>query len=91
MYAIRSYYGSYALLAQGMALDPDAPALSFFLRSEDYKAPFTWTQREWFGGITQTANMLRALGLERGDVVAFVLRITSYNVCYTKLLRDGRT
>jgi len=64
---------SYALLAQGMALDPDAPALSFFLRSEDYKAPFTWTQREWFGGITQTANMLRALGLERGDVVAFVL------------------
>jgi acyl-CoA synthetase (AMP-forming)/AMP-acid ligase II len=64
---------TYALLARGAALAPDDNALSFFLRSEDYENPFRWTHREWLGRITQSANMFRRLGLQRDDVVAFVL------------------
>jgi fatty-acyl-CoA synthase len=69
----RSDISTYALLARGAALALDDKALSFFLRSEDYEDPFTWTHREWLGCITQSANMFRRLGLQRDDVVAFVL------------------
>lgn len=64
---------TYALLARGAARAPEATALSFFLESDDYKVPFTWTYRQWLRRITQTANMFRRMGLQRGDVVAFVL------------------
>lgn len=64
---------TYALLSKALAAAPDSPALSFFLRSEDYEHPFVWTQQQWLDCITQTANMFRRLGLQRGDVVAFVL------------------
>lgn len=64
---------TYELLARGARRAPDAPAVSFFLEAADYARPFTWTHGEWFARITQTANLLRRLGLGRGDVVAFVL------------------
>lgn len=66
-------YSTYTLLSEGLSSDPDSLALSFFLRSEDYEKPATWTRREWLGSITKAANMFRRLGLQRGDVVAFVL------------------
>jgi acyl-CoA synthetase (AMP-forming)/AMP-acid ligase II len=68
-----SDYSTYALLSQGLSSAPESTALSFFLRCEDYEKPLTWTQREWLGCITQAANMFRRLGLQRGDVVAFIL------------------
>src|SRR6185369_15781857 len=68
-----SDYSTYALLSRGLLADPESAALSFFLRSEDYEKPFTWTRRQWLGCITQAANMFRRLGLQRDDVVAFVL------------------
>lgn len=64
---------TYDLLTRGAAGAPDAPALSFFLEAADYAQPCTWTHREWLGRITQTANLLRRLGLGRQDVVAVVL------------------
>lgn len=64
---------TYALLKAGLAAAPDSPALSFFLKSEDYENPFVWTQQQWLACITQTANMFRRLGLQRDDVIAFVL------------------
>jgi acyl-CoA synthetase (AMP-forming)/AMP-acid ligase II len=64
---------TYDLLKQGLSSAPESAALSFFLRSEDYEQPFTWNQRQWLGCIMQAANMFRRLGLQRGDVVAFVL------------------
>lgn len=64
---------TYELLAGGARRAPDAPAVSFFLEATDYARPFTWTHSEWFVRITQTANLLRRLGLGRRDVVAFVL------------------
>jgi fatty-acyl-CoA synthase len=64
---------TYDMLAKGLSLQPDAPALSFFLRSDDYRKPFVWTQGQLLADINRTANALRRLGIGRGDVVAFVL------------------
>ena len=64
---------TYALLARGAARNAEANAMSFFLQAAHFRRPFTWSHREWFERITQTANLLRSLGLGREDVVAFVL------------------
>ena len=64
---------TYELLARGAALAPQSPALSFFLTAADYQRPWSWTYGEWLGRITQTANMFRKLGVERQDVIAFVM------------------
>ncbi|MGZ5268975.1 MAG: acyl-CoA synthetase [Ramlibacter sp.] len=64
---------TYGLLERGASRNGQAPAFSFFLYADDFTQPFTWTHREWFRRITQTANLLRKLGLGRRDTVAFVL------------------
>jgi len=64
---------TYELLQRGARRHPDAPALSFFLRTEDHAEPVVWTHREWLSRITQTANALRQLGVHRNDVIAFIL------------------
>ncbi len=64
---------TYEMLAQGAAIAPTAPALSFFLRTKDFRKPFIWTHSELFASITRTANALRQLGIGRNDVVAYVL------------------
>lgn len=64
---------TYALLGRGAARGGEKPALSFFLQAAQFQQPFAWSHREWFARITQTANLLRSLGLGREDVVAFVL------------------
>ena len=64
---------TYELLARGAALAPQSPALSFFLTAADYQRPWSWTYGEWLGRITQTANMFRKLGIQRQDVIAFVM------------------
>jgi acyl-CoA synthetase (AMP-forming)/AMP-acid ligase II len=64
---------TYELLRRGAELDPEAPALSFFLRTEDYASPVVWTYREWMARITQAANAFRQLGVDRDDVIAFIL------------------
>lgn len=64
---------TYQLISRGAALNPDGPALSFFVRTEDHATPARWTHREWLADITRTANMLRRLGVQRDDVVAYVL------------------
>lgn len=64
---------TYGLLLQGARRSPDAPALSFFLRPEDFPHPFAWTHREWMARITQAANLFRRLGIGRGEAVAYVL------------------
>ena len=64
---------TYEMLAQGAAINPSAPALSFFLRTKDFRKPFIWTHSELFAAITRTANALRRLGIGRNDVAAYVL------------------
>ncbi|WP_310235178.1 acyl-CoA synthetase [Rhizobium miluonense] len=64
---------TYEMLKRTVAVAPDAPALSFFLRARDFRRPTTWTYIELFEEITRAANALRRLGVGRDDVVAFVL------------------
>jgi acyl-CoA synthetase (AMP-forming)/AMP-acid ligase II len=68
-----SVESTYDLLQRGARRFPGAPALSFFLRPEDHAKPYVWTHRQWMGRITQAANAFRELGVQRGDVIAFVL------------------
>lgn len=64
---------TYDALRRGAAIAPGSPALSFFLRTSDFRRPFVWTHAELLADITRTANALRRLGIGRADVVAFVL------------------
>ena len=64
---------SYEMLTRGAAIAPDSPALSFFARPQDHSRPLVWSHRAWLARITQAANMLRRLGVQRHDVVAYVL------------------
>lgn len=64
---------TFEMLSQGAAIAPSSSALSFFLRSEDFRRPTIWTHEELLADITRTANALRRLGVGRNDVVAYVL------------------
>lgn len=70
---IGAIQSTYALLQRGAKLAPDAPALSFFLRTEDHTRTTVWTHREWMARINQAANAFRHLGVQRNDVIAFIL------------------
>lgn len=70
---LTSASSTYELLVKGAQRDPDAPALSFFLEADQFQRPFVWSHRRWIDRITQTANLLRDLGLGRDDTVAYVL------------------
>lgn len=64
---------TYDMIQQGLALNPDAPALSFFLRTDDHAHPKTWTYRQLVDAINQTANLFDALGAKKDTVIAYVL------------------
>lgn len=64
---------TYEMLQRGAALDPEAPALSFFLRTDDHRRPETWTYRQLLSQITQTANFFNRLNPSKSAVIAFVL------------------
>jgi len=64
---------TYEMICRGAAIDPSAPALSFFATADDYASPEHWTYSELVRDITRTANMLSRLGVERDSVVAYVL------------------
>lgn len=64
---------TYEMLQRGAAIDPDAPALSFFLRTSDHRRPECWTYRELMLEITRTANFFTRLGVRTDSVIAYVL------------------
>jgi len=64
---------TYEVIGTTARAHPKAPALSFFLRCEDYARPEVLDYETLFGQITATANFFHALGVCKDDVVAFVL------------------
>ena len=86
MYAIRSYYA----LLQGAA-----PALAHALDSQALtgRAAFRATTPDYLplvGALPDEAWVVERFAKLRDDSNwSFPARITSYNVCYTKLLRAG--
>lgn len=64
---------TYELIHRGAQLNPEAPALSFFLTADDHRRPETWNYRQLTARITQAANFFHELGVGPEDVIAFVL------------------
>lgn len=64
---------TYELIADSARRHPDAPALSFFLRTVDHARPQRWTYSELHGQITATANLFHSQGVGPEDVVAYIL------------------
>ncbi len=64
---------TYDLLRRGAAIDPDAPALSFFLTAQDHARPECWTYRRLMKEVHRTANAFHALGATPETVIAFLL------------------
>ena len=64
---------TFEALAIGAAIDPKAPALQFLPTADPDEAPLTISHAQFFARVTQTANMLGALGVGPQDVVSFLL------------------
>ncbi|TDN62081.1 acyl-CoA synthetase [Paraburkholderia sp. BL10I2N1] len=64
---------TYEMICRGAAIDPSAPALSFFATADEYANPEHWTYSELMRDITRAANMLTRLGVQQDSVVAYVL------------------
>ncbi|BCG05479.1 hypothetical protein PPGU19_100470 (plasmid) [Paraburkholderia sp. PGU19] len=64
---------TYEMICRGAAIDPSAPALSFFATANDYRNAERWTYSELVHDIRRTANMFARLGVQHDSVIAYVL------------------
>lgn len=64
---------SYELIQRGAAINPNAPALTFFLNGNNHRNTDTWTYQQLLGQITQCANFFHELGANKDTVIAFIL------------------
>jgi len=64
---------TYEMIQRGVAINQEAPALSFFLTAEDPCNVEVWSYGELLRRITQTANFFQTLGVGKDDVVSFIL------------------
>lgn len=67
------FFNTYDLIKQGAAIDPEAPAISFFLSGEDYDKPTQVTYGEFLAQVTRTANFFHGLGVGPRDVISYLL------------------
>jgi fatty-acyl-CoA synthase len=63
----------YQALAAAAEADPDHPALSYISDMDPATDPVTWSRADFFGRVTQAANLFHDTGLGPTDVVAFLL------------------
>ena len=74
-------------LDRHLVIRGDKTAILFEPNNPDEPAQHI-SYKQLFERVNQCANVLKDLGIKKGDRVCIYLpRITSYNVCYTKLLR----
>ncbi|MCK5914660.1 MAG: acyl-CoA synthetase, partial [Deltaproteobacteria bacterium] len=64
---------TYDMICQGASLDPQAPALSFFMDGSKYKEARTYSYAEFLGEVNRAANMFHDLGIGPDDVVSYLL------------------
>ena len=64
---------TYDMIKNGAAINPDAPALSFFPAGDAYQEPMVTSYRELLAKITQTANLFHDLGIGPNDVISYLL------------------
>jgi fatty-acyl-CoA synthase len=64
---------TYELICRGAAIDPSAPALSFFLSADGHRDAECWTYAELVRDITRTANLFTRLNASKRCVIAYIL------------------
>lgn len=64
---------TYDLLKNGAAINPEAPAISFFLTGEGYASPLRISYRDFMSNITRAANLFHDLGVGPKDVISYLL------------------
>ncbi|NOX60665.1 MAG: acyl-CoA synthetase [Chloroflexi bacterium] len=64
---------TYDAIRRGAAIDPDAPALHFFLQGEHYAKNVSYSYRQLLAALHQTANLFHSLGLGPNDAVSMIL------------------
>ncbi|MEZ0606752.1 acyl-CoA synthetase [Paraburkholderia sp. IW21] len=64
---------TYEMICRGAAINPSAPALSFFATADEHRNGECWTYGQLVREITRTANLFSRLGVQRDSVVAYVL------------------
>ncbi len=64
---------TYDLIKKGAAINPEAPAISFFLSGDSYDQPIQVTYCDLVTRITQTANLFHDLDVGSQDVVSYLL------------------
>ena len=72
---------TYEALRLGATRDPDAAALLFLPNADPDETPLRVSHREFFGRLTQVANMLHGLGVGPGDVVSLLLPLLPQSFC----------
>jgi len=68
-----TFFNTYDMIKQGAAINPDAPAISFFSSGEAYRNPSQITYRDFVAQITRTANLFHDLGVGPKDVITYLL------------------
>ncbi|MDQ1336982.1 MAG: fatty-acyl-CoA synthase [Thermodesulfobacteriota bacterium] len=66
-------FNTYDMIKEGAAINPEAPAISFFPSGEAYTNPSRITYRNFLAQITRTANLFHDLGVGPGDVITYLL------------------
>jgi len=64
---------TYDAIRLGAVRNPDGPAIQFLQNADPADTPVVVTYRDFIARVTQAANMFHALGVEKGDVVSFML------------------
>ncbi|MBR0744936.1 acyl-CoA synthetase [Bradyrhizobium japonicum] len=64
---------TYDAIRLGAARNPDGAAIQFLQNADPADTPVMVTYRDFVARVTQAANMFHALGVEKGDVVSFML------------------
>lgn len=75
---------TYELFKKGHDLNPEAPALTYFLQGGAYQESETWSYRELLQKIHQVGNFIDSLGLEEDAVIGMLL--PNLPECYAVIL-----
>ncbi|MEE9418142.1 MAG: AMP-binding protein, partial [Desulfatiglandaceae bacterium] len=66
-------FNTFDMLQKGVAINPDATAISFFLSGDQYDQPMAVTYRDFMSQITRTANLFHDMGIGSKDVISYLL------------------
>jgi len=67
------FFNTYDLIKHGVAINPEATAISFIQSGDTYTNPTQVTYREFLTQVTRTANLFHDLGVGSKDVVSYLL------------------